>query len=280
MIEEWLNMEVQPEDNKPLVIEADRGVGKKTLLVKWYEYHQSLNNRRNNDLVLLHFATTGGNNSNYFYALYRMLIKLREELNIDQKVELHDEKLRKYFAYWLDVCDQRIENQAIKNLDIHYNKIILVFEGIDYFLDKNNGREGNIAFWLPKIFPKNVKVIVTADKDSESMKYFSKLDCHRVTMPTDIAVMRTMIKSHFDKELCVEGNIRNELMWILEENIKKPEATSLYAKVYMNCLLPEKPHGIDLSEGSLKKLQECLGKIDKKQISNIKNVEEMFGFVL
>ena len=86
MIEEWLNMDVQAEDNKPLVIEADRGVGKKTLLVKWYEYHQSLNNHRNNDLVLLHFATTGGNNSNYFYALYRILIKLREELNIDQKV--------------------------------------------------------------------------------------------------------------------------------------------------------------------------------------------------
>ena len=59
------------------MIEADRGVGKKTLLVKWYEYHQSLNNHRNNDLVLLHFATTGGNNSNYFYALYRILIKLR-----------------------------------------------------------------------------------------------------------------------------------------------------------------------------------------------------------
>ena len=29
-------MDVQAEDNKPLVIEADRGVGKKTLLVKWY----------------------------------------------------------------------------------------------------------------------------------------------------------------------------------------------------------------------------------------------------
>jgi len=140
MIEEWLNLETNTEDNKPLVIEADRGVGKKTLLAKWYEYHQSLKNHRNNDLIILHFATTGGSNSNYFYALYRILIKLREELNIDQKVELHDEKLRKYFSYWLDVCNQRIENQAIKNLDVLYNKIILVFEGIDYFVDKNNGR--------------------------------------------------------------------------------------------------------------------------------------------
>ena len=110
---------------------------------------------------------------------------------------MHDEKLRKYFAYWLDVCNQRIENQAIKNLDILYNKIILVFEGIDYFLDKNNGREGNIAFWLPRVFPKNVKVIVTADRDSESMKYFNKLECHRVSMPSDVGVMRGMVKSYF-----------------------------------------------------------------------------------
>lgn len=164
MIEEWLNMETSPEENFPLVIQADGGVGKKTLLTKWYEYHQSLRgNRRSNDLLILHFGTTGGNNSNYFYAIYRILIKLREELNIDQKVELHEEKLRKYFGYWLDVCNQRIENQAIKNLDILYDKIILVFEGIDYFLDRNTGKEGNIAFWLPKCFPKNVKVIVTAD---------------------------------------------------------------------------------------------------------------------
>ena len=83
-------MDVSNEENKPLVIQADGGVGKKTLLVKWYEYHQSLKGtRKNNDLIILHFAPTGGNNSNYFYAIYRILIKLREELNIDQKVELH-----------------------------------------------------------------------------------------------------------------------------------------------------------------------------------------------
>ena len=188
--------------------------------------------------MILHFATTGGNNSNYFYAIYRILIKLREELNIDQKVELHDEKLRKYFAYWLDVCDQRIENQAIKNLDVHYDKIILVFEGIDYFLDKNNGKEGNIAFWLPKCFPKNVKVIVTADKESESMKYFNKLGCQKVTIPFDAVNMRSMMKKHMEKQICIEGSLRNELLHILDESLKKPMVTSLYVKSYLNCLLP------------------------------------------
>ena len=137
--------------------------------------YRKIKNRK--DLTILHFATTGGNNSNYFYAIYRILIKLREDLNIGQKVELHEEKIRKYFAYWLDVCNQRIENQSFQNIDLIYEKIILVFEGIDYFFDRNSGKEGNIAFWLPKYFPKNVKVIVTADGESESMRYFNRLGC-------------------------------------------------------------------------------------------------------
>lgn len=112
-----------PHQNHPLVIEGDGGVGKKTLLVKWYEYHQSLKPKVNGksmqskkDLMILHFATTGGNNSNYFYAIYRILIKLREDLNIGQKVELHEEKIRKYFSYWLDVCNQKIENESFQDL--------------------------------------------------------------------------------------------------------------------------------------------------------------------
>jgi guanylate kinase len=50
MIEDWLKTDHEVyslltqniEDNKPLVIQADGGVGKKTLLNKWYEYHDSI----------------------------------------------------------------------------------------------------------------------------------------------------------------------------------------------------------------------------------------------
>lgn len=40
-IEEWLDKpsNTKEEENLPFVIEADEGVGKKTLLVKWMEYH-------------------------------------------------------------------------------------------------------------------------------------------------------------------------------------------------------------------------------------------------
>ena len=65
--------------------------------------------------MVVHFASMGGNNTNYFYAIYRLLIKLRESLKIKQKVELLEEKIRKYFAYWLDVCGAELEKQLVVN---------------------------------------------------------------------------------------------------------------------------------------------------------------------
>lgn len=79
------------EHNKPLVFHSEEGAGRKTLLIQWYEHHrqqQCLKPTGERSLVLLHFGSIGGNNTNYFYAIYRLLIKLREALKIKQKVEL------------------------------------------------------------------------------------------------------------------------------------------------------------------------------------------------
>jgi transcriptional regulator of acetoin/glycerol metabolism len=41
-LEEWLNKPLNSaRDNLPLVIEAEEGIGKKTLLVKWIEHHRN-----------------------------------------------------------------------------------------------------------------------------------------------------------------------------------------------------------------------------------------------
>ena len=101
-----------------------------------------------------------------------------------------------------------------------------------------------------------------------------------MSVPSDQGIMRTMIKSHFEKDLCFEGPITAELMSILEEDIKKPEVTSLYVKVFLCCLLPEKVEAFELEEGTLKNMQNCLESIDRSQIKALRNVEEMFGFVL
>jgi len=58
--------------------------------------------------MIMHFASFGSNNSNYFYSLYRIIIKLREALKLKQNVDLLEEKIRKYFAYWLDLCSSEM----------------------------------------------------------------------------------------------------------------------------------------------------------------------------
>lgn len=71
-IEDWLDRPVTGPnaiENTPYVIEADEGVGKKTLLVKWIEYHQN-KKKKYPDIILSHFASAGGNNSSYFFAIY------------------------------------------------------------------------------------------------------------------------------------------------------------------------------------------------------------------
>ena len=72
------------------------------------------------------------------------------------------------------------------------------------------------------------------------MKYFTKLGCQKVNIPYDINIMKSMIRSHLEKKLCIEGETKNDLLRILEDGLRKTDVTSLFVKSYLNCLLPEK----------------------------------------
>lgn len=109
-IEDWLARDVpEDEDNLPLVIQSQEGVGKKTLIANWIKFHQANTKQNFPDIVIPHFASAGGNNANYFFTIYRILVKLREIFNIKQKVELLEEKIRKNFDYWLSLCQTKME---------------------------------------------------------------------------------------------------------------------------------------------------------------------------
>jgi hypothetical protein len=49
-----------------------------------------------------------------------------------------------------------------------------------------------------------VKVIVTADGQSESMKYFNKLNCQKVIIPNDPTLIKSMITWQSEKDLCIQ----------------------------------------------------------------------------
>jgi hypothetical protein len=88
-IEDWLE-HPGPGPNVPIVFEAGEEVAKRTLLVKWMEFHKESRKmaKQPEDIVLIHFVCSG-NNANYSYAIYKLLTRLRELLNLNQKVELH-----------------------------------------------------------------------------------------------------------------------------------------------------------------------------------------------
>lgn len=48
------------------------------------------------------------------------------------------------------------------------------------------------------------------------MKYFNKLGCQKVNIPYDINIMKSMMKQHLDKHLCVEGTVKEQLVRVLD----------------------------------------------------------------
>ena len=184
MMEDWLKqVPTKDEDNKPLVLQLNDSVTIKTLLVRWMDSRQKAG-QRFDDVVIPHFASAGGNHSNYFYTIYRILVRLREIFNIKQKVELVEEKIRRNFSYWLELCQQQMEKSVIYD-----GQVILLIEGIHNFKEFGTDQESEIKFWLPKYFPKRIRVIVTVDSDKKSLQNLIRrgskiIEVEKVTLST------------------------------------------------------------------------------------------------
>ena len=184
--------------------------------------------------MITHFGSAGGSSTNSFYAIYRILIKLRELFNVKQKVELLEEKIRKNFSYWLDLCS----NLADKSV-VYDGKIIILIEGLDNFKDPETGAESNIKFWLPKYFPKNVRVIVTADKNSQSNTHLRRIGCEILELKAEHNTHQQMVDNlKTYKLLCPEEHAQ-KLFEILEKKIQKNKIpTSLYLKTVASSFIP------------------------------------------
>lgn len=56
--------------------------------------------------------------------------------------------------------------------------------------------------------------------------------------------------------------------------------TSLYVKSFLSCLLPEKLDGLALSSNSIDFVQKNIEKLDKQRLVHVKNVEDLFEYLL
>ena len=57
------------------------------------------------------------------------------------------------------------------------SKIIMVLDGIDFFKDSQTKKEAITAFWMPKVLPSRVRLILTSNGKNNAMDYFSSMRC-------------------------------------------------------------------------------------------------------
>ena len=96
-----------------------------------------------------------------------------------------------------------------------YDKIILIIEGIDHFIDPLTNQEAIVAFWLPRFFPKHVRIIITGDKASNSYKYFEEKKCKMIYIPVVQSIVNTMLEQHVKKELFIDDELKATHLQIL-----------------------------------------------------------------
>lgn len=269
-IEEWINPSDNSKENGlPLVIEAEEGVGKKTLLVKWMQYHQERSTQEFKDVIITHFGSAGGTNSNYFYAIYRILIKLREAFNINLKVELLEQKLVKNFEYWLRLCSQKATSSVVYD-----GKVVLIVEGLESFKDMGSNQESNIKFWFPKTFPKNIKVITTAAKNSKAYTYLKKIGCKIIQLRSDKQMMGDKITAMDSRNYFCTTEHRDKILSVVNGRIKIGKISSLFMKTTLACFTPYVSKGI-IHEGEVdsQTIQEILSKLNIQDLRDLADTE-------
>jgi hypothetical protein len=200
--------------------------------------------------------------------------------NIKQKVELLEEKIRKNFFYWLDLCSRKIQ----KNVTFDGNIIILI-EGIEHFKDIETGRESNLKFWLPKVFPDRIKFIITAEKNSSSHHYLKDLGCESICLtlePKDKNVFEGLLQTFREKKYFCQADHVERVLKIMNDNLCGIcSANALFTKTLIATLCPyETPSIIRVNEFDTSVFDTMYDDMDYTSLGELTNIEGLMEFVL
>lgn len=88
---------------------------------------------------------------------------------------------------------------------IYDGQVIIILEGLQYFTEFESKKESEIKFWLPRSFPKNVRVIITADKRSKSYANLQKRNCQFLDVDRNLFISTDIIGALLKKK-CFMGN--------------------------------------------------------------------------
>lgn len=147
---------------------------------------------------------------------------------------------------------------------VYDGKIILIIEGLESFRDYETRNESNIKFWLPKCFPKNVKVIVTASKESKSYKYLESIGSEIINLRLDPIIIKAKISSMQNRKFFVKESQKNKIFDIVYDKLeRKLIKTVLYSRLIASCFCPyETPTLLESGDVDKEKLADILDTVD------------------
>lgn len=103
---------------------------------------------------------------------------------------------------------------------------MIVIEAVDRFTDSETGKEANIAFWLPERFPKNVKVVVSARRHSESIHHLERIGCDTIDVRSDMGIADAIHSDIKERVTCLAEETSSKYQSILQELIQKVMKTN------------------------------------------------------
>lgn len=134
-----LNVHANNED-PPLVITGESGLGKSALLANWIAHYQK---NHPDTYILYHFIGGVPDSADYIQIVRRILEELKLKFSIKDKIPDNPKEMQEAFSNFLAQTG-------------HTGKWILILDALNYLDNINNARFLN---WLPEYFPPYVRVI-------------------------------------------------------------------------------------------------------------------------
>lgn len=249
-IEDWLKDDNTTSPNTALVVTSGSCQGKKVLISEWIEQHLKNSKKEYPDVIIPNFVTYLSNENSPNSIIYKIIIKIREIFNIRQRLELSEEKLRINFYYWLDLASRKI-----KNLKYFDGDLIIVIEGVNYISDQDKHNESSLKFWLPRILPDRVKLILTISKQSHNIEYLKKIDCKFLDLQLQSDAQNHLIELYATQEFLSPDEYNREIIPQIKSKIAQHDKNSellFYSKLLFSCLLPvQNSSVIDVSDDAI-----------------------------
>lgn len=283
-IENWLADTNPNLENTALVITSEKNQGKKALLAHWIQKHINNKTKEYSDVVIPNFVTSLSSENSPNSIIYKIIIKIREIFNIRQRLELSEEKLRINFYYWLDLASRKI-----KNLKYFDGNLVILIEGVNFISDQDKNNESSLKFWLPKVLPDRVKLILTISKDSHNLEYLKKINCKFLDLNLDTQVQKQMIDLYTSNTFLSPKEYNQEILELIrKKQNQNPVQTNnvFYYKMLYKCFLPEVPkENMDISTEAINLVKSLFSKSThvaelKEGLQTIDDVETLLNFII